>query len=115
MASATVQQAAGTPEAASIAYKASDDSSLFPAAAYVPPRGAAASDDEAARPQPSQALVNAVKQFEAEALKKGVLAPDAKTVGVAWFERDDAPGQYVMRVPIENKVFEFPLSLNQSQ
>jgi hypothetical protein len=61
---------------------------------------------------PQAALAQA---FEAEALKKGVLAPDAKTVGVVWFERDDAPGQYVMRVPIENKVFEFPLSLNQSQ
>jgi hypothetical protein len=52
--------------------------------------------------------------FIAEALKKGSLRPEGRTWGAVWFDRDQNPGQYVMRVPVDNQVFEFPLSLNST-
>jgi hypothetical protein len=55
-----------------------------------------------------------VDQFSAEALKKGTVKPDGRTWGAVWFERDPNPGQYLMRVPVDNQIFEFPLSLNPS-
>lgn len=53
-------------------------------------------------------------QFSAAALKKGSVRPDGRTSGAVWFERDTDPGQYLMRVPIDNQIFEFPLSLDPS-
>jgi hypothetical protein len=50
-------------------------------------------------------------EFSSQALKKGTLKPDARTWGAVWFERDETSSQFVMRVPIDNQVFEFPLSL----
>jgi hypothetical protein len=60
-------------------------------------------------------VVTALKQFNADSLKKTILQPDAKSVGAVWFERDHAPDQYVLRVPIDNLVFEFPVSLRQAR
>jgi hypothetical protein len=112
LANEMAQQAAGSETApVSVEYKSSDDSSLFPTVAYTPARHAG--EDETLESQPSQALLKAAKQFNAEALKKGVVKPDDKVAGAVWFERDASPDQYVMRVPIDNQVFEFPLSLNQ--
>jgi hypothetical protein len=106
------RQAAGDEAApVSAEYKASDDSSLFPTVAYTPARRTG--EDDAPEPQPSQALLRAAKQFNAEALKKGVVKPDDKVSGAVWFERDASPDQYVMRVPVDNQVFEFPLSVVQ--
>jgi hypothetical protein len=107
------QAASGEAAPANLEYKASDDSSLFPTVAYTPARHAG-DDETPEQQQPNQALLKAAKQFNAEALKKGVVKPDDKVSGAVWFERDASPDQYVMRVPIDNQVFEFPLSLHQT-
>ncbi len=106
-------QAPAGPQAEGAAYKAPDDTSLFPTVTYIPPRQA--TEDAPAEPQVNQAVVEMAKRLTAESLKKGVLPPDGKSSGAVWFERDETPGQYVMRVPIENQVFEFPLSLAQAK
>lgn len=115
LASEMAQQAAGSgeavPEAADL--KTSDDSSLFPTVAYNAPPPHRAGEEQPSDQQPSQVLIRAAKQFNAEALKKGVVKPDDKSSGAVWFERDANPDQYVMRVPIDNQVFEFPLSVTQ--
>lgn len=50
-------------------------------------------------------------QLNAEALKKGAVKPDGRTWGAVWFDRDANGTQYVMRVPIDDQIFEFPLSI----
>jgi hypothetical protein len=69
--------------------------------------------EDLARAQVKPAAV-APGQFSAEALKKGAVKPDGRTWGAVWFERDANPGQYVMRIPVDNQIFEFPLSLDTS-
>jgi hypothetical protein len=114
LASEMAQQATGGDAAPVVAeLKNSDDASLFPTAAYNAPAPHRAGEEEPSEQQPSQVLIRAAKQFNAEALKKGVVKPDDKTSGAVWFERDASPNQYVMRVPIDNEVFEFPLSVTQ--
>jgi len=114
LASEMAQQAAGSEAAPVVAeLKTSDDSSLFPTVAYNAPAPRRAGEEEPSEQQPSQVLIRAAKQFNAEALKKGVVKPDNKVSGAVWFERDASPDQYVMRVPIDNQVFEFPLSVVQ--
>jgi hypothetical protein len=112
LATEVAQQAGGSEAAPVVAeLKTSDDSSLFPTVAYAPPRRAG--EDDPSEQQANQAFLKAAKQFNGEALRKGVVKPDDKVAGAVWFERDANPGQYVMRVPIDNQVFEFPLSVVQ--
>ena len=72
------------------------------------------------RPQ-AQQTASVPDQFSAAALKKGTLRPEGRTWGAVWFDRDENSNQFVLRVPIDNQVFEFPvsldtaLSLNQDQ
>jgi hypothetical protein len=69
--------------------------------------------EDLSRPQIKKAALP--DEFSAEALKKGSLKPDGRTWGAVWFDRDANSSQYVMRVPIDNQIFEFPLSLDQPQ
>jgi uncharacterized MAPEG superfamily protein len=66
--------------------------------------------EDLSRPQ----VASVADAFSALALKKGSVRPNGRTWGAVWFDRDENPGTYVMRVPIDNQVFEFPLSLNPS-
>jgi len=90
-------------------YKESDFSPVF-APVYAVQRQPV---EDLARPV-KQAAASVPNQFSAAALKKGPVRPDGRTWGAVWFERDANPGQYVMRVPIDNQIFEFPLSINPS-
>jgi len=67
--------------------------------------------EDLSRPQRNQAA-SVPDQFSELALKKGTLKPEGRTWGAVWFERDENSNQYVMRVPIDNQIFEFPLSLD---
>lgn len=64
------------------------------------------------RPKPKPTITNVTDPYSAEALKKGSIKPDGRTWGSVWFERDANPGSYVMRIPVDNQIFEFPLNLN---
>jgi hypothetical protein len=109
-------QATNDPNASvSAGYKLPEDDSAFASAVYMAPKARRSGDDDPDDPKPSPALLAAAKQFNAEALQKGPLKPQDKTSGAVYFERDANPNQYIMRVPIDNLVFEFPLSLNQPQ
>jgi hypothetical protein len=48
-------------------------------------------------------------QPEAPALKAGNIGPNQKAAGAVWFERDEESKRFIMRVPVDNQVFEFPL------
>jgi hypothetical protein len=67
--------------------------------------------EDLSRPQRNQAA-SVPDQFSELALKKGTLKPEGRTWGAVWFERDENSNQFVMRVPIDNQIFEFPLSLD---
>jgi hypothetical protein len=64
------------------------------------------------RPPAKPTITNVTDPYSADALKKGSIKPDGKTWGAVWFERDANPGAYVMRIPVDNQIFEFPLNLN---
>ncbi len=104
------QPSATSGGATNAEYKGSDFSPVF-APVYAVQRQPV---EDLARPQVKQAAPSVPDQFSAAALKKGSVRPDGRTWGAVWFERDANPGQYVMRVPIDNQIFEFPLSLNPS-
>jgi len=76
--------------------------------------------EDLSRPQ-AQQTASVPDQFSAAALKKGTLRPEARTWGAVWFDRDENSNQFVLRVPIDNQIFEFPvaldtaLSLNQDE
>ena len=55
--------------------------------------------------------VTVADQLNAEALTKGAVKPDGRTWGAVWFDRDATSTQYVMRVPIDDQIFEFPLTV----
>jgi len=63
------------------------------------------------RPQ-AQQTASVPDQFSAAALKKGTLRPEGRTWGAVWFERDENSNQFVLRVPIDNQIFEFPVALD---
>jgi hypothetical protein len=76
--------------------------------------------EDLSRPKAQQSA-SVPDQFSAAALKKGTLSPEGRTWGAVWFDRDENSNQFVLRVPVDNQIFEFPvaldtaLSLNQDQ
>jgi hypothetical protein len=69
--------------------------------------------DEAIRDQGKQTLVNTAQQIQRLALKAGTLQVNDKVAGAVWFERDRNPQRLVLRIPVEDTTFEFPLSFKQ--
>ena len=65
--------------------------------------------EDLSRPQQTASVPD---QFSAAALKKGTLGPEGRTWGAVWFERDEDASQFVLRVPIDNQIFEFPVALD---
>ena len=59
--------------------------------------------------------LSAVRQIHNTALRQGEVAPGAKSAGAVWFERDKKAEQLVLRVPVGQTIFEFPLSFNQDK
>jgi hypothetical protein len=96
-----------SPTAESAGFKESDFTPVFASVNSVEKQPVG----DLTRPRkPSNANVTDV--FSADALKKGPLKPDGRTWGSVWFERDATPGAYVMRIPVDNQIYEFPLNLN---
>ena len=69
--------------------------------------------DEAIRDQGKQTLVNTAQQIQRLALKAGTVQPSDKIAGAVWFERDKNPQRLVLRIPVDDTIFEFPLSFKQ--
>ena len=72
-------------------------------------------EDDAVRRQGKQTFVNTAQQIRALALKPGTLEPNDKVSGSVWFERGKNPQQLVLRIPIGDQTFEFPLSFKQQK
>ena len=72
-----------------------------------------AAHDEAIRNQGKQTLVNTAQQIQRLALKAGAVSPNDKLTGAVWFDREKNPQQLILRIPIDDYSFEFPLSFKQ--
>lgn len=70
-------------------------------------------EDDAVRQQGKQTLNKTARQILALALKPATIEPQDKAAGAVWFERDKNPQQLMLRIPIDNQTFEFPLSFKQ--
>jgi hypothetical protein len=56
----------------------------------------------------------AVRQIHNTALLGGSIAPGGKSAGAVWFERDKKAEQLVLRVPVGQTIYEFPLSFSHN-
>jgi len=70
-------------------------------------------EEDAVRNKGKETLVNPARQILALALKSSTIAPGDKVAGAVWFERGKNPGQLILRVPLGDQTFEFPLSFRQ--
>ena len=61
------------------------------------------------------ALVGMAREINALSLREGNLKPNEKTAGDVWFERDAKSNQFILRVPVGEVIFEFPLSFNHEK
>jgi hypothetical protein len=62
-----------------------------------------------------KAEFNPSSQINVVALADASLQPSQKASGAVWFERDSKPQQMVLRVPVGDVVFEFPLSFDHNK
>ena len=53
---------------------------------------------------------NPHSEINTVALKDAVILPSGQISGSTWFERDSKPQEMILRVPVGNLVYEFPLS-----
>ena len=72
-------------------------------------------EDDAVRKQGKQMFINTAQQVRALALKPNTVEPNDKVSGSVWFERGKNPQQLVLRIPIADETFEFPLSFKQQK
>lgn len=68
--------------------------------------------EEQARKNNRAALLNNAREIKALALTESTVKPSEKVAGSVWFERNSKSQALVMRVPVGNTIFEFPLSFN---
>jgi hypothetical protein len=62
-----------------------------------------------------KAEFNPASQINVVALSGASLKTGQKTAGAVWFERDAKPKQLVLRVPVGDVIYEFPLSFEKSK
>jgi hypothetical protein len=72
-------------------------------------------EEIAVREQGKQTLNKTARQILALALKPTTIQAQDKISGAVWFERDKNPQQLILRIPIGDRTFEFPLSFPQSK
>jgi hypothetical protein len=56
--------------------------------------------------------LNAVHQIHNTALRQGPVNPGTKSSGAVWFERDKKAEQVILRIPVGQTIYEFPLTFN---
>lgn len=105
------QNANGSPSASAAEFKESDFAPVFASVNAVEKQPVG----DLTRPQAKPTMTNVTDRLSADALKKGSIKPDGRTWGSVWFERDANPTSYVMRIPVDNQIYEFPLSLAAPQ
>jgi hypothetical protein len=58
-------------------------------------------------------LAEAAQQVQSSELRPATFAPNEKSSGAVWFERDKNPQQLNLRIFVGDQIFEFPLSFPQ--
>lgn len=61
------------------------------------------------------ALVNMAREINELSLRECTLKPSEKTAGAVWFERDSKSRQLILKVPVGEVIYEFPLSFNHDK
>jgi hypothetical protein len=61
------------------------------------------------------ALVDMVREITELSLRECTLKPSEKTAGAVWFERDGKSRQLILKVPVGEVIYEFPLSFNHDK
>jgi hypothetical protein len=61
------------------------------------------------------ALVNMAREINELSLRECTLKPSEKTAGAVWFERDGKSRQLILKVPVGDVIYEFPLSFNHDK
>ena len=61
------------------------------------------------------ALVNMAREINELSLRECTLKPSEKTAGAVWFERDSKSRQLILKVPVGDVIYEFPLSFNHDK
>jgi len=56
-----------------------------------------------------------VQEYNAEALREGTVSPSTSLAGAVWFERSKRAEQVLLRVPVNDVIFEFPLSFDREK
>ena len=72
-------------------------------------------EENAVRKEGKQTLNNTAQQILALALKRGDVDPSDKVTGAVWFERGKNPKQLMLRIPVGDQTFEFPLSFSRQK
>lgn len=60
-------------------------------------------------------LVNMARELNELSLRECTLKPSEKTAGAVWFERDGKSRQLMLKVPVGEVIYEFPLSFNHDK
>ncbi|HEY2460061.1 MAG TPA: SH3 domain-containing protein [Candidatus Acidoferrum sp.] len=68
---------------------------------------------EAVHDQSTQTMVNTSAQVAKLALKPAAIQPNSKAAGSVWFEHEKNAQNLVLRVPVGEQTFEFPLSFSK--
>lgn len=91
-------------------------------AAYHAPYSSALSQNYLAQHEATVQLVserkadfNPASQIYVVALSNASVQPGHETAGAVWFERDAKPKQLLLRVPVGDVVYEFPLSFEKNK
>ena len=61
------------------------------------------------------ALVSSAKEIKAISLHESTIKPSEKVAGAVWFEREAKAQQLLLRVPVGDVIYEFPLSFNDNK
>jgi hypothetical protein len=60
-------------------------------------------------------LVDMAREVKELSLRECTLKPSEKTAGAVWFERDSKSRQLILKVPVGDIIYEFPLSFNHDK
>ena len=72
-------------------------------------------EENAVRKEGKQTFGNTSQQILGLALKPSEIPANDKVAGAVWFERSKNPQQLMLRIPMGNQTFEFPLSFKQQK
>ena len=71
--------------------------------------------EEQARTNNRGTFVNTAREIKAISLRDSTIKPNEKAAGAVWFEREAKSQQLLLRVPVGDVIYEFPLSFGDNK